>query len=63
MNTLSESTGKIHLHEYAAGGITASDVEHRAREIAAIDGRSGEPTLEDRMAAVAEFSEQTAHPY
>ncbi len=63
MNTQNENKGKVLLHGMAAGGITASDVERRAREIAAIDGRAGgEPTLEDRQAAVAELSGQTVHP-
>ncbi len=63
MNTPNESIGKVLLHGAAAGGITASDVERRAREIAAIGGRArGEPTLEDREAAVAELSGRTVHP-
>lgn len=62
MNTLNEINGKVLLHGDAAGGVTASDVERRAREIASIEGRGGEPTLEDRKAAVAELSGQTVRP-
>lgn len=63
MNTPNETIGKVILHGTATGGVTASDIERRARELAAIDGRAGgEPTLEDRQAAVAELSGQTVHP-
>ncbi|MGC4071418.1 MAG: hypothetical protein QM760_02645 [Nibricoccus sp.] len=54
--------GKVIIHGTGAGGITASDVEQRAKEIAAIAGRTTEPTLEDREKAVAELSGQTVHP-
>lgn len=55
--------GKIILHGQGAGGITAGDVERRAREIASISGRNDlQPTLEDREKAVAELSGQTVHP-
>jgi hypothetical protein len=54
---------KLIVHGEAAGGITASDVERRAREIALLDGRGAtEPTREDRQAAIAELSGATVHP-
>jgi hypothetical protein len=62
MNT-PENQGKVIIHGQGSGGITAADIERRAREIAAIDGRtSSEPTPEDREKAVAELTGQTVHP-
>ena len=63
MNTNdSPNQGKVILHGEGAGGITGADIERRAREIAAIDGRTSEPTKEDREKARAELSGQTVHP-
>lgn len=62
MNTR-ENQGKVILHGQGTGGITAADIDRRAREIAAIDGRgSMPPTPEDRKQAVAELTGQTVHP-
>lgn len=54
---------KLIVHGEAVGGITAADVERRAREIALLDGRGAtEPTLQDRQAALAELAGSTVHP-
>lgn len=65
MNTpaSNDTQGKVILHGRGAGGITTADVEHRAREIAMIEGRSGsEPTPLDRERALAELSGLGVHP-
>jgi hypothetical protein len=61
MNT-PENQAKVIIHGQGTSGATAADVEQRAREIARIDGRTGEPTIEDREQAAAEMSGQTVHP-
>ena len=62
MNT-PENQGKVIIHGQGSGGITAADIQRRAREIAAIDGRTNsEPTPEDREKAIAELTGQTVHP-
>jgi hypothetical protein len=61
MNT--DNPGKVIIHGTGSGGITAGDVERRARELASIDGRTGaDPTAEDREQAIAELTGQTVHP-
>ena len=65
MNTpkSNDALGKVILHGQGAGGITAADVERRAREIASTEGRGGpDPTLSDQERALAELSGQTVHP-
>jgi hypothetical protein len=49
--------GKILLHGAGTGGITDADIERRARELAAIDGRTGaEPTKRDLARARRELA-------
>jgi hypothetical protein len=41
--------GKILIHGKGAGGLNRADVERRARELAAIDGRSGAEITDDYL--------------
>jgi len=59
MKSDDESTpGKIAIRGKGVGGITGSEVEQRALELALIDGRS-EPTAEDRQRARKELQGET----
>lgn len=49
--------GKILIHGAGRGGITEADIERRARELAAIDGRTGaDPTVDDLARARLELT-------
>lgn len=51
MNITNDPTnGRILSRGRGAGGVTRKDIEHRARELAAIDGRSGDQITEDDLA-------------
>jgi hypothetical protein len=57
MNRSNDPTsGRILVHGHGTGSIGSSDIERRARELAAIDGRSGaDPTDDDLARAQAEL--------
>jgi hypothetical protein len=57
----SNPQAKVIIHGHGAGGITNADIDRRAFEIAAINGRLS-PGQEDREAAIAELTGQTVHP-
>lgn len=42
--------GRILSRGQGAGGVTRKDIEHRARELAAIDGRRGDQITDDDLA-------------
>lgn len=44
------SNGRILSRGRGAGGVTKKDIEHRARELAAIDGRNGDQITDDDLA-------------
>lgn len=56
MNINEPTKGRILIHGRGAGGISSTDIERRARELADIDGRSGaEITDADLARAEAEL--------
>lgn len=61
MNTTQQN--KIEVHGRGAGGVTKTQIEMRAREIALIQARdSREPTEADRAEARAELTGETITP-
>lgn len=50
MKTNDPTTGRILVHGQGSGTIGARDIERRARELAAIDGRSGADINDDDLA-------------
>jgi hypothetical protein len=56
MNIKDPTNGRIFIHGHGAGSLGPQDIEHRARELADIDGRSGaEITERDLARAEAEL--------
>lgn len=57
MNTNDPTIGRILIHGQGSGGVSARDIEKRARELADIDGRSGaDITTGDLARAEAELT-------
>jgi hypothetical protein len=50
MSTNDPTSGRILIHGRGTGGISRADIERRARELAAIDGRDGAVITEDDLA-------------
>ena len=50
MNTNDSTPGRMLVHGQGSGAISEADIERRARELAAIDGRSGANINEDDLA-------------
>ncbi|HWA87644.1 MAG TPA: hypothetical protein VG710_15550 [Opitutus sp.] len=50
MNINDPTSGRVLRHGHGAGTISKADIERRARELAAIDGRSGAKITNDDLA-------------
>jgi len=50
MNINDPTDGRLFVHGKGSGGIGRADIERRARELAAIDGRSGAAITDDDIA-------------
>ena len=50
MNINDPTSGRLFVHGQGTGGVGRADIERRARELAAIDGRSGAEITDDDLA-------------